>query len=128
MQDISDVSITRRQMYFLGVLAYASRYNLTQPPNFERKLFQVDGINPDAVSSTEKKTPLLLAATKGHVEAIIALAEAGADFTVTSDRTDETILHSILKRGNRNQEKYQRYDVMHDKLQTASNLYVPFAI
>ena len=70
-------------------------------------LEEVEGLNPDGESATVKTSPLLLAAKKGHAGVIEVLAEAGGDFTATSELSQETILHSILKNGKRNEPGYQ---------------------
>ena len=58
------------------------------------------------MSSTRRETPLLLAANKGHAEVISALTIAGADLTVSTSDTGETVLHCILKNGRRNDPCY----------------------
>ncbi|TRY61355.1 hypothetical protein TCAL_01796 [Tigriopus californicus] len=65
-----------------------------------------EGCNMNGITENAPIPPLLLAAAQGHKKVLELFVAHKADFSVRSDETSETILHFILKKGDRDDSKY----------------------
>eukprot|EP00095_Tigriopus_kingsejongensis_P004014 snap_masked-scaffold5_size1054832-processed-gene-0.1 protein:Tk04014 transcript:snap_masked-scaffold5_size1054832-processed-gene-0.1-mRNA-1 annotation:"transient receptor potential cation channel protein painless" len=63
-------------------------------------------VNPDGVTEARAIPPILLAANRGHIGCIKELVQSKVSLDLTNVRTDETILHCLLKGGRRNDEHF----------------------
>ncbi|XP_059093898.1 transient receptor potential channel pyrexia-like [Tigriopus californicus] len=63
-------------------------------------------VDPDGTTESRSIPPLLLAANKGHMKCVLKLAECKATLNKFNTRTQESVLHCLLKTDNRNNAQF----------------------
>eukprot|EP00095_Tigriopus_kingsejongensis_P003021 maker-scaffold170_size291898-snap-gene-1.41 protein:Tk03021 transcript:maker-scaffold170_size291898-snap-gene-1.41-mRNA-1 annotation:"transient receptor potential cation channel protein painless" len=69
-------------------------------------LLEDEGCNPNGVTENAPIPPQLMAATQGHASVLQVFVDHKADFGVRAEESSETVLHCILKAGDRDDPKF----------------------
>lgn len=96
-------SMNNKQSNGYTLLQKASHNGLSE---IVAALLEDEGCNMSGITEMAPIPPLLLAAAKGHKKVLEVFLSHKADFSIKSDETSETILHHILKNGDRTDPKF----------------------